>query len=114
MFAVVMVVFYCVLHFSLVYLGKSMVAAAAQDGLAAAQKQDGDEADGVAAANEALTLTRNVEITSPPVVSIDSTNSEVTVTISGRVDTVMVDLLSDFTVTVTGPKERFYDESERP
>ncbi len=114
MFSLTMIMFYSILHFSLVYHGRSAIAAAAQDGLAAAQLEDGTEADGEAALLTTIRLANHVEVLDYDV-SINAADTEVTARVRGKVTSLMLeDLVSEFEIEVKGPKERFYGEDERP
>lgn len=114
MFTLTMIMFYSILHFSLVYHGRSAIAAAAQDGLAAAQLEDGTAADGEAALLTTIRLANHVEVLDYDV-SINGANTEVTARVRGKVTSLMLeDLVSEFEIEVKGPKERFYGEDERP
>ena len=104
------IAFYVAVHAALVFHGRSVVAAAAQDGLRAAQIEGGNEADGYAAAHETLNLAPGLDNRQ---VAVSAGEDEVTVTVSAEVETVLVDLLTDVSAEVTGPKERFYAEDER-
>lgn len=109
-FPAVVLCFYFAVHAALVFHGRSVVAAAAQDGLRAAQIEGGTQADGLAAANATLNLSPGLKNRSVQVVQ---TNDTVTVRISAKVETLLADLLTDVTAEVSGPRERFYSEKER-
>jgi hypothetical protein len=112
-FALAIVGFYFVIHAALVFHGRSVVAAAAQDALAATQREDGTVGDGRAAAHRTVALSpglRNVQID----VRVNSSNTEVRVEVSAEVENVLVDMKTDVRAVAVGPRERFYTETERP
>lgn len=110
-FPAVIIAFYCAVHAALVFHGRSVVAGAAQDGLRAAQLEDGTQGDGVAAANRTLNLSPGLISRS---VEVDQGTDVVTVRVSAQVNTVLIGILTDVRAEVTGPRERFYSEAERP
>lgn len=110
LFPAILFTFYLAVHATLVFHARSVVSAAAQDGLYWAQIEDGTEADGVAAATQTLNLAEGLKNKSITVVQGDDT---VTVTVSAEVETVLVELFAVVEAEVTGPRERFYLEDER-
>lgn len=109
-FPSVILAFYAAVHAALVFHGREVVAAAAQDGLRAAQIDGGTAADGRAAADQTLGLSpglRNV------VVVVDDGGDTITVRVSAEVDTLLAELFTDVSAEATGPRERFYSEAER-
>jgi hypothetical protein len=112
-FALTVFIFYSCVHIALVMHGRSVVAAAAQDALAAAQLEDGTDGDGAAAAYRTLEIApglRNVSVS----VATNGADTEVRVQVSAEVETVLVDMFNRVEADVVGPKERFYTELERP
>jgi Flp pilus assembly protein TadG len=109
-FPAVILSFYFAIHAALVFHGRSVVAAAAQDGLRAAQIEGGTAADGRAAADQTLSLAPGLR---NPSVNVNQTNDTVTVTVSAHVDTLLAEMFSTVSAEVTGPRERFYSEAER-
>lgn len=97
-------------HTALVFHGRSVVAAAAQDGLRAAQVENGTGDDARQAAGSILDLAPGLKDRS---VSVVSEGDTITVTVSAEVDTVVPGFFSDARSVATGPKERFYTEDER-
>jgi Flp pilus assembly protein TadG len=110
-FPAVILAFYFAIHAALVFHGRSVVAAAAQDGLRAAQIEHGTEADGVAAANATLALSPGLTNQSVEVIQGDDT---VVVKVSAEVETLLVNILTNVSAEASGPRERFYSEAERP
>lgn len=111
MFPSVILAFYAAVHAALVFHGREVVAAAAQDGLRAAQIEGGSAADGRAAADQTLSLApglRNVVV-----VVDDDGGDTITVRVTAEVDTLLAELFSDVSAEATGPRERFYSEAER-
>lgn len=113
-FSLTVAIFFFAAHLMHVYHGRSVLSAAAQDGLAAAQLEDGTENDGLAAISQTLALSTNVQMVGTPSVSINGANSEVQVQISGRVTSGLLPFANDIEINIRGPKERFYPEDERP
>lgn len=109
-FPAVIIAFYCAVHAALVFHGRSVVAAAAQDGLRAAQLEDGTEADGYAAANRTLALSPGLQNTD---VDVSQGNDAVSVTVTAQVNTLLIGVFTNVRADVTGPRERFYSEAER-
>lgn len=99
-------------HAALVFHGRSVVAAAAQDGLAAAQIETGTADDGHAAALGTLSLSPrlggpNVQVT------LGNGGDTITVRVRARVTSTLLPFFNDVSAVVSGPKERFYDQTER-
>jgi hypothetical protein len=112
-FTLTVLAFYFAVHAALVFHGRSVVAAAAQDALAATQREDGTAGDGYAAANRTLGLSpglRDVDVS----VDINSANTQVRVEVSARVETALIEMGTDVSAVAVGPRERFYLETERP
>lgn len=110
-FPAVILLFYAAVHAALVFHGRSVVAGAAQDGLRAAQIEDGTVADGVAAANQTLALAPGLK---NKAVEVNQGNDIVYVKVSAEVETLIVGLFNVVDAEATGPRERFYSEAERP
>jgi Flp pilus assembly protein TadG len=110
-FPALIITFYLAVHTTLVFNGRSVVAAAAQDGLRAAQIEGGTAADGHAAANQTLALSPGLR---EQQVDVDQGEDTVTVRVSAEVETLIVELFTTVSAEVTGPRERFYSEAERP
>lgn len=109
-FPVVMLFFYACIHAAMVYHAQSVVSAAAQDGLYWAQLEDGTEADGLAAATQTLNIANGL---SNKTITVTQTDDEVTVTVTADVETVAIEAFHSVSVTVSGPRDRFYYEEER-
>lgn len=113
-FAATILVFYGALHAALVFHGRAVVSAAAQDALRAAQVQDGSAADGRTAAEDTLALSPGLR---DKQIQIDYSGGpgcdQVRVVIEATVETPIIDILNDIRVEVVGPCERFYAENER-
>ncbi len=109
-FPLAVVSFLLCAHAALVFHGRSVVAAAAQDGLRAAQIENGTGADARQAAAAILDLAPGLKDRDIAVVSEADT---ITVTVSARLDTVIQGLFSDARSVASGPRERFYGEAER-
>lgn len=112
------VAFYAAVHLALVMHGRSVVAAAAQDGLHAAQVFGGTNADGRAAAENTLNLSpglrnRSIQIARTSTGSGIADCSQIRVQVSAEVSTLFVEFKNAVTADVTGPCERFYSERER-
>ncbi|MEP1122626.1 MAG: TadE family protein [Ilumatobacter sp.] len=106
---VVLAIFGCV-HASLVFHGRSVVSAAAQDALRAVQAEGGSLADGYDAAEETLALSPGLEDTS---VVITPGNDVNRVRVTATVRTPLGGFFTTVSADVEGPKERFYSEAER-
>ena len=98
------------IHFALVFHGRNVAAAAAQDGFFTAAQFGANAEDGENAARATLGLFPG--IVADPEVDVDKNDNVVTVTVKGEIATPL-NFFSGFDVTVTGPPERFYTESER-
>ena len=100
------------IHFSLVLHGRNVAAAAAQDGLRAAQLDGATEGNGHAAASRTLALFPSIQSTE---IEISRGEDMVTITVTGEVSTPLASVFkfNDFKVSLEGPVERFYAESER-
>ncbi len=109
-FPLAVVSFLLCAHAALVFHGRSVVAAAAQDGLRAAQIENGTGADARQAATNILDLAPGLDNRNVGVVSDGDT---ITVTVSAELDTVVPGLFSDARSVASGPRERFYGEAER-
>ncbi len=99
-------------HAALVFHGRAVVAGAAQDGLRAAQIENGTRQDALDAARRLLDLApalqnRNVQV------SYSDDDDTITVTVVADVSSVIPGLLNDVRSVATGPRERFYTEDER-
>jgi hypothetical protein len=110
-FTTVMLTFFGAVHTAMVFHARAVVSAAAQDGLRAVQAEGGTEADGRAAAEATLSLSPNLV---DPAVTVTAGDGENRVRITAHVDSPFGGFLSDVSAEVSGPKERFYAESERP
>jgi len=99
-------------HAALVFHGRSVVAGAAQDGLRAAQIENGTRQDALDAATKLLNLAPGLQNRSVRVGYSDDDDA-ITVTVTAEVATVIPGLLTDVRSVATGPRERFYSEEER-
>lgn len=98
-------------HATLVFHGRAVAAAAAQDGLHAAQAEEGDGADGEERARATLAL--GPRFSSYDVsVGIDGDDTTVTARVQASIDSVLP-FFTEVDIEVSGPKERFYAEDER-
>lgn len=95
---------------ALILHGRNVANAAAQDGLMAAQLDGATQGNGKVAAENTLALFDGIEAAK---VSVSRNDDTVTVTIEGEVSVPLDGLFNSFSVTATGPVERFYLESER-
>jgi len=98
------------IHFALVFHGRNVAAAAAQDGYFTASQFGANADDGKNAANATLGLFPGIQAN--PVVNVTKNDQTVTVRVTGTVNTPL-NFFSGFDVTVTGPTERFFAEDER-
>ena len=108
--ATVLLLLYISSHGAMVFHGQSVVSAAAQDGLRAAQLEGGTESDGQRAAQTTAAYFQglsNVQI------DVTRTEEEVTVTVTATVETPTFSFANDVSAEVSGPTERFIKESER-
>jgi hypothetical protein len=111
-FGLVIFAFFAAVHGTLVFHARSVVEAAAQDGLAAAQLEGGTEDDGRNAAFNTLNSFENLADRQVSV-DINGADTEVRVRVSARITTLPIDLFADVSAEAVGPKERFYDIDER-
>lgn len=105
----------CVLlcaHAALVFHGRSVVAGAAQDGLRAAQVENGSRRDGLDAASDLLDLSPGLRDRRVSV-NYAGGGDTITVIVSAQVVSVIPGLFSNVRSIATGPRERFYTEDER-
>ena len=109
-FGVVILALFLSFHAALVYHGRQVVAAAAQDGLRAAQVDGGSETSGMQAAQSTLDLAGNLESEN---VQVQRTDLMVTVTVTARVATPLFPVFDDVSFQVEGPVERFISEADR-
>lgn len=109
-FGVVMIAIFGCVHASLVFHGRAVASAAAQDGLRAIQAEGGSFSDGLEAAHATLDLSPGLE---NKVVTITPGDDVNRVRVTATVRTPLGGFLTTVSADVEGPKERFYDESER-
>ncbi len=109
-FPLAVVSFLLCAHGALVFHGRSVVAAAAQDGLRAAQIENGTADDARQAATAILDLAPGL---SNRAINVASAGDTITVSVSAELDTVVPGLFSDARSVASGPRERFYAEDER-
>jgi Flp pilus assembly protein TadG len=115
-FAVTLLAFFGAVHATLVLHGRSVVSAAAQDGLSAAQLESGTNTDGQNAAVATLGLSPGLRNQSVNVVRTTTGAGhcdQIRVTVTAEVETPLVEMLNVVSAEVTGPCERFYSEPER-
>lgn len=108
--ATVFLLLYISIHGAMVFHGQSVVSAAAQDGLRAAQLEGGTESDGQQAAEATAAYFQglsNVQI------DVDRTDEQVTVKVTATVETPTFGFANNVSAEVSGPTERFIKESER-
>lgn len=98
------------IHMALVFHGRNVAAAAAQDGFNTASQFGATADDGRDAARATLGLFPGIEAN--PTVNVSKNDRTVTVVVRGTV-AAPLPLFAGFDVRVTGPTERFYAESER-
>jgi TadE-like protein len=110
LFTTVMLFFFGAVHAGMVFHARSVVSAAAQDGLRAVQAEGGTEDDGRAAAEATLALAPGLL---DPSVTVTGGDGENRVRVTARVDSPFGGFLTDVSAEVSGPKERFYGEGER-
>ena len=106
---VVLAIFGCV-HASLVFHGRSVVSAAAQDGLRAVQAEGGSVADGYEAAENTLALAPGLDDVR---VVVTPGRDVVRVQVTATVRAPLGGFITTVSADVEGPKERFYAEDER-
>jgi Flp pilus assembly protein TadG len=114
-FLTAMIALFGAIHVAVVMKARSVVAAAAQDGLHAAQIYGGTSAEGQTAAEATLALdprltNRNVTVA---VSTAGGRCDQVRVQVSARVATPVINLFNDVRADVIGPCDRFYAEDER-
>ncbi len=100
-----------ILHASLVFHGRQVVNAAAQEALAEAQLLEGDVAAGQAAGQNVLGLSSGFFTSSN--VAVSRGTDTVTVTVTATVDTLLFPVANNVSVTVSGPAERYLAEADR-
>jgi len=100
-----------VFHAGLVYHGRQVASAAAQEALAAAQLAEGDAGAGQAAGQNVLNLSAGLFSTSS--VSVSRGADTVTVTVNAEIDTTVFPVMNTVSITVSGPAERFVAEVDR-
>lgn len=100
-----------ILHASLVYHGRQVANAAAQEALAAAQLFEGDVAAGEAAGRDVLDLSGGLFSSSS--ITVNRGTETVTVSVTATVDTLVFPVQNNVSVTVTGPAERYLAEADR-
>ena len=111
-FAIAMMVFIGCVHTALVFHGRSVVSAAAQDGLRAVQAEDGTEGEGVAAAEEVLALAP-VLVDDSIVIEIIAGDDVNSVRVTAKIKSPFGESFTTVSANVEGPTERFYSEAER-
>lgn len=97
-------------HLAFVFHGRHVAAAAAQDGLHAAQAYKATEGDGVDAANKTLDFFAGLKARD---VKVNKTDELVTVSIEAEVSGLVNGLLTNLSVRVEGPPEDFNFEGDR-
>lgn len=100
---------YLSIHLALLYNARQVVAAAAQDALWEAQLLEGTEESAKNAAYQTLQLSGAL---SNADVKVEVSDTTVRVVVNARADTLL-GFLSAVTSEIEGPKERFYESSER-
>jgi Flp pilus assembly protein TadG len=100
-----------VIQLGIFFHARSVMNAAAQDGARAAQVEGATEADARAAAAQILAGSSNLIEDQAVVVSVGG--DTITVTITGRVQTVFPGWRGDLTSSASGPVERFRNQAER-
>jgi len=98
------------IQLALVFHARNVATAAAQDALHAAQLEGATEGNGVEAAERTLGLFEGIDDAN---ISVTKTTTDVTIRVQGSVNVPLDGFFNSFDVTVTGPVERFYSESER-
>lgn len=99
-------------HAALVFHGRSVVAGAAQDGLRAAQIENGSAGDARSAAQRLLDQAPGLRDRNVSVGYTDDDDT-ITVTVTADVVSVIPGLFNAVRSVATGPRERFYEEDER-
>lgn len=100
-----------VVQLGLFFHARSVMNAAAQDGARAAQVEGATEADARAAAGQILAGSSN--LIEDQAVAVAVGGDTVTVTVTGRVQTVFPGWRGDLTSSASGPVERFRNQAER-
>lgn len=100
-----------VMHASLVFHGRQVVNAAAQEALAEAQLLEGNTAAGEAAGQKVLSLSSGLFSSSN--VTVSRGNETVSVTVTATVDTLIFPVVNNVSAEVSGPTERFLAEADR-
>lgn len=100
-----------VMHASLVFHGRQVANAAAQEALGAAQLFEGDVAAGQTAGQDVIALSGGLFTSSN--VAVSRGTDTVTVTVTATVDTLLFPVQNNVSVTVTGPAERYLAEADR-
>lgn len=95
-----------VLQFALVAHAQNVAEAAAQEGVAAARRFDAKASDGVVEANSALD-TLGARMLSERQVSVDRSQTRATVTVTGRVLSLIPGVKPSINETASGPVERY-------
>ena len=102
-----------VMHASLVYHGRQVATAAAQEALGTAQLFEGDTSAGEAAGANVLSISSGLFTSSNVSVTGGPSSGIVSVTVTARVDTKLFPVANRVSVTVSGPAERYLAEAER-
>lgn len=110
-----MVTLFGAVHLALVAKGRSVVSAAAQDGMHAAQVFGGTAETGRVAAERTLNLgpgltDRTIDVA---ISTVNGRCDQVRVRVTARVETSVVEVFNVVSADVTGPCERFYSEPDR-
>lgn len=109
-FGAVVVLLYICIHGALVFHGQSVAAAAAQDALRAAQVEGGSEEAGREAAETTLAHFQGFRDVT---IDVSQGDDEVSVEVRATVETPTFDFVNEISSRVSGPRERFYTETER-
>jgi len=102
--------FLLVVHAALVFNGKQVVDAAAQDALNASQQFGADKSDGEDAANVTLGLAGQLDDID---VQVSKNSETVTVVVEAKVRSAFFNVANTVRSEVSGPSERFIDEADR-
>jgi len=102
--------FLLVVHAALVFNGKQVVDAAAQDALNASQQFGADKSDGEDAANVTLGLAGQLDDID---VQVSKNSETVTVVVEAKVRSAFFYVANTVRSEVSGPSERFIDEADR-
>lgn len=100
-----------ILQFAIVAHAQNVAKAAAQEGVAAARRFDADAADGYAAANSALSGL-GPRMLNERRVKVNRTQESASVTITGRVLSLVPGFKPAVSETATGPVERYVAPQE--